>query len=713
MITNQQIEMKAKWINRMLVLLILIILVLVLTREFSSYKQSVAFNNERIYDLRLHAVEHEVSNRVDEIESIKLNIQKEFEDTLKEKVTIVNYFASLEISELPNDATLEEKREVFVDAIYQYDISEDEYLFFAMDLQGKSYLSGLTKNLEGTDISFLEDPITGEFFVLDMIEIINNSENNQGFTTYNWPKEVDGQPMGKTSFIYYNEEAQLFFGTGLYDDDYLSKIQTELVNRINEYYVNSEDYIYIIGYDGEIILHENADFSYNDLMIIQTSDGLNFHEATLERLENDDGILVEYFFDFNKPNQLKTGYIQKIPDWDMYIGMSFINEELGTEGNQYIDEILPTILLYNAFVVFIVSIFSYILYVLIKATKKSRGLLFVEKNEMIKKLAFRDALTDCFNRSYYVDAISKISMDIVTVIMVDANGLKLINDGFGHETGDKLLISISDTLKELFSEYIIFRWGGDEFLLLGNEDLEVEEKIKLFNESLSNKLVKGMSISAALGYKTGKSTEIDKLIIDSESKMYEEKTKHTFLNKRNVVNNILELLYSSSDYEKTHSENVEYITSKISKELSLDEEDTKTLRLCSIIHDVGKISVPRDILDKNGKLTEAEYSVIKQHVEKGYRIVATYPHLTKHAEIILHHHERMDGEGYPQGLLGKDIPLLSRIITVADAYDAMTAERPYKKPMKKEAAINELKRCSGTHFDPKIVDAIIKIIPKL
>ncbi len=711
--TNDQIESKAKWINRILVLLILIILGLILTREYSSYTQSVAFNDERIYDLRLNKIQNEISNRVDEIESIKLNIQEGFEETLKEKVTIVNHFATQQIYELPIDATLEEKREVFVDAIYQYDISEDEYLFFAMDLQGNSYLSGLTKNLEGTDISYLEDPITHQYFVLDMIDIINNSEDKQGYITYNWPKVVDGEPLGKTSFIFYNEEAQLFFGTGLYDDDYLNEVQTELAERINEYYQNSSDYIYIIGYDGEIILHENPDFSYEDLIIIQTKDGLNFHEHILESLETDDTVIVEYIFDFNQPNQLKTAFIQKIPDWDMYLGMSFINEELGQQGNEYIQEILPTVILYNASVVLVVSIISYILYLLIRSSKKSRETLFLEKNEMIKKLAYKDSLTNCYNRSYYEDAVLTLKMDIVTVIMVDANGLKLVNDAFGHKTGDKLLIYIADTLKETFSDYVIFRWGGDEFLLLGNEDSEVKEKIELFNNSLSNKMVKGMSISAAIGYKIGKSTDLDILINTSESKMYEEKTKHTYLNKRNVVNNILELLYSSSDYEKRHSENVEHITRVISKELNLSKEDCDTLRLCSIIHDVGKISVPREILDKNGTLTEAEYLDVKQHVEKGYRIVATYPHLTKHAEIILHHHERLDGEGYPQGLSGEDIPLLSRIITVADAYDAMTAERPYKKPIKKEDAIKELRRCSGTQFDPEVVEAIIRVIPKL
>ena len=129
-----------------------------------------------------------------------------------------------------------------------------------------------------------------------------------------------------------------------------------------------------------------------------------------------------------------------------------------------------------------------------------------------------------------------------------------------------------------------------------------------------------------------------------------------------------------------------------------------------MLHDLGKMSVDKRILEKRGKLTENEWMEIKKHPEAGYRIALASPELVHIADFILCHHENWDGSGYPQGLKGEEIPLLSRIVAVVDAYDAMSNDRPYKKARSKDAAIQELRKYAGTQFDPNIVDAFLGIL---
>ena len=149
---------------------------------------------------------------------------------------------------------------------------------------------------------------------------------------------------------------------------------------------------------------------------------------------------------------------------------------------------------------------------------------------------------------------------------------------------------------------------------------------------------------------------------------------------------------------------------KIGKYLGLEMSRIDELKIAADLHDIGKIGISEEILLKPGKLTEDEYKIIKTHSEKGYRIIKASSELKEVAESVLYHHERLDGRGYPIGLKGEEIPLLSRIISVCDSYDVMTSDRVYKKAMSKEDAIEELKRCSGTQFDPSLVKVFIECI---
>jgi HD-GYP domain-containing protein (c-di-GMP phosphodiesterase class II) len=146
--------------------------------------------------------------------------------------------------------------------------------------------------------------------------------------------------------------------------------------------------------------------------------------------------------------------------------------------------------------------------------------------------------------------------------------------------------------------------------------------------------------------------------------------------------------------------------------MKLPEEDMSDLELLAVLHDIGKVAINRDILQKPGSLTKEEWIEIKRHPEIGYRIALNTPELTVVADYILSHHERWDGQGYPRGIKGDKIPLLCRILSVADAYDAMTSGRVYRKAMSHWEAVCELEKCAGTQFDKEIVDIFIRELSK-
>lgn len=149
---------------------------------------------------------------------------------------------------------------------------------------------------------------------------------------------------------------------------------------------------------------------------------------------------------------------------------------------------------------------------------------------------------------------------------------------------------------------------------------------------------------------------------------------------------------------------------RLGKALSLSDGDLGKLALLAVLHDIGKIAIPHAILIKPGKLTDAEWEIMKTHTEKGYRIANASKELKPIGEYILHHHERWDGGGYPGGLAGEEIPLLSRIITVVDSHDVMVHDRPYHKAMSGKDAEAELRRCSGTQFDPNLVEVFLEVL---
>jgi putative nucleotidyltransferase with HDIG domain len=162
-------------------------------------------------------------------------------------------------------------------------------------------------------------------------------------------------------------------------------------------------------------------------------------------------------------------------------------------------------------------------------------------------------------------------------------------------------------------------------------------------------------------------------------------------------------------YTHGHSRRVSILAERVAREMARSEAECEMVRIAGILHDVGKIGVPESVLAKPGKVTTDEYDVFKRHSQIGFRIVSAVKELDAVARAILHHHERYDGAGYPQGLSGDAVPVLSRILSVCDTYDAMTSDRPYRRGVPHRASIEELVRCSGTQFDPECVEAFIRL----
>ena len=343
-----------------------------------------------------------------------------------------------------------------------------------------------------------------------------------------------------------------------------------------------------------------------------------------------------------------------------------------------------------------------------------------EAEKKIKYLSFHDYLTGLYNRAFFEEEMSRldtIRQLPLTIIIGDVNGLKIINDAFGHEEGDKLLCRIANILKSSFrGEDIVARWGGDEFVVILpkipiEEVQSILERVKI---ELKRKSTKIMPLSVAFGISTKKSVykNIDEVIKEAEDKMYRSK----LINKQSAHSSIissLEKALEERDYEtEEHIKRMKILAERLGRELNLNIEVIDELTLLAALHDIGKISIADNIILKPQGLTRKEWETVKKHPIIGYRIAESSGELAPIAKGILYHHEWWNGNGYPEGKKGKHIPLISRIISVVDAYDAMTNDRPYRKTLSKEEAIAELKKFSGSQFDPDLIKKFIPIVEK-
>jgi len=343
-----------------------------------------------------------------------------------------------------------------------------------------------------------------------------------------------------------------------------------------------------------------------------------------------------------------------------------------------------------------------------------------KKETEILYLTHHDVLTGLYNRTFFDEERKRLDTKRqlpFSVIFGDINGLKLINDAFGHDEGDKLLIEVAKILVSCVrAEDIVARIGGDEFgILLPQTNCEIVKAIvgrinKACEQYVKRTRKETYYVSISLGYatKVNCNESFFKIIKSAEELMYKKKLLDHKSQHSSILSSIRTTMFEKSHETEEHTERLAELSKKLGHALGLSEKEIIELELSSMLHDIGKIGVDGSILTKYDTLTEEEWSEMKKHPEKGYRIAMASPEFRHIAEYILCHHERWDGKGYPQGLSGEEIPLLSRILAVVDSYDAMTHDRVYKKAISKEEAIAEIKKSEGAQFDPQIAELFIQ-----
>ena len=357
-----------------------------------------------------------------------------------------------------------------------------------------------------------------------------------------------------------------------------------------------------------------------------------------------------------------------------------------------------------------------------------QGLAFVlrdvteekKKQEEIEFLSYHDQLTGLYNRRFFEEELKRLDTQRnlpLSVVMADVNGLKLTNDAFGYKMGDKLLKKAAEVIKnECRSDEIVARLGGDEFvILLPKTSQETAEKIvDRIKQSISNIRMEFTGLSVSFGWYTKVSTheDVSETLKNAEDLLFRHKLFESPSIRGKTIRTIISTLHEKNKREELHSQRVSYLCEAMGVAMQLSSREIKELKTVGLLHDIGKVSIDDNVLNKVDSLTQDERNELKRHPEIGYRILSSANDMSEIAEFVLAHHENYDGSGYPKGLKGDEIPLQARIIRIVDAYDAMTNNRTYGSILDKEKVIIELEEGAGTKYDAGLVSIFIKQVLK-
>lgn len=342
-------------------------------------------------------------------------------------------------------------------------------------------------------------------------------------------------------------------------------------------------------------------------------------------------------------------------------------------------------------------------------------------NARLEHFSYNDQLTNLYNRRYFHEILSRYHEEEiipVSIVVADINGLKLINDTFGFLTGDAYILKAVEALREAFGdEAILSRLGGDEFAVIqtGVTNAIITKKMSDFVAIAATKDVLGIPVSVSIGLAVKQHIEEkdEDIFTEAENRMFNDKLKTSPSMHKRTIQRMIEIYHERHPYEETHANNVSIIASALGAAAGLSDRRVEEIKIAGLYHDIGKITIDDHIFSKTGALSENEMELVRHHPDMGYRILMASDDLTRIAEYVLHHHERMDGTGYPRGLQGLDIPIQSRILAIADAYDAMTGHRCYKSPISPEEAIIEMKKHAGKQFDMELVFLMEKLVPEV
>jgi diguanylate cyclase (GGDEF)-like protein/PAS domain S-box-containing protein len=339
----------------------------------------------------------------------------------------------------------------------------------------------------------------------------------------------------------------------------------------------------------------------------------------------------------------------------------------------------------------------------------------------LKFLSYHDQLTGLYNRRFFEVELDRLDTERnlpMTIVICDVNGLKITNDAFGHKMGDRLLMKTADILRSICrSEDIIARWGGDEFvILLPKTDQKTAAKfVERIKYASRDEKVDSIMISISIGcaVKNDPDEITAEVFKDAENQMYSNKLYEGPSMRGQIIQAILNTLHEKNPREELHSRRVSHLCGELATCYGFSETRVEAIKTFGLMHDIGKIAIYEHLLNKAGHLSEDEWMDMKRHPEIGYRILSTVNDMAEIADLTLAHHENWDGTGYPKGLKGEQIPLESRMIQLADAYDAMTSDRPYRKALLSHVAVNEIIRNAGKQFDPNLSRIFVEDVLKM
>ena len=355
--------------------------------------------------------------------------------------------------------------------------------------------------------------------------------------------------------------------------------------------------------------------------------------------------------------------------------------------------------------------------VLLGAVVVCRDVTEIRENQ--KRLIYQrnhDYLTGLYSRVYFESKLKRLEhAGLFILALVDINGLKLINDSFGHEVGDSMLKATAQILRMCSNDKTtIARYGGDEFVFLipGDSMQEVESLLSCIEARSKEIRIESFRLSLSSGYAVREvgDESLQETLKRAEDHLQRNKIYESASAKNKSIGLVINSLFAKSPRELQHSRRVSALSVFLAQQLQLPESEIKRIRIASLLHDIGKIGINESILNKPTRLDQNEWEAVRRHPEIGYRILSASAEYSDLSLSVLEHHEMWNGSGYPRGLKGEAISLPARIISVADSYDAMTSERSYKKPLPQEVAIAEIKRCSGTMYDPSVVSVFISSI---
>ncbi len=343
----------------------------------------------------------------------------------------------------------------------------------------------------------------------------------------------------------------------------------------------------------------------------------------------------------------------------------------------------------------------------------------VEVERELHFLSFHDSLTGLYNRAYFHEEMARLQDgrdDPVSIISTDMDYLKIVNDTLGHHKGDEVIRAFADVMADTFRKSdVIARVGGDEFsvILSRTDSPTASEMVDRLRKNLENRNENhtGIPLAISIGYATRNLDEpLEETLGRADRSMYRVKLRRGESSVLAIIEYLLSLLWQKEELDPEHVTWMTDLALETGTALELPAHELSALKELTRVYDLGKVAVEDEVLRKSGSLTEGEWEQIRDHTSVGHRLALAVPHLSHISNLILHHHERWDGAGYPRGIGAREIPLSARILAVVDALGAMTRPRPYRDALTLDQALEEIRQNAGSQFDPQIVEVVTNLL---